>query len=40
VASITYANLLSATNRKAQADLFETKAMTYKAEFREMNSAK
>jgi tetratricopeptide (TPR) repeat protein len=40
VALNTYANLLSKTNRKAQADLFETRAMTYKAEFRELNDAR
>jgi hypothetical protein len=35
-----YAALLSKTNRKAQAELLETRAMTYKAEFREMNDTR
>jgi hypothetical protein len=33
-----YATLLVKTDRKAQAELVETRAMTYQAEFREMNS--
>jgi tetratricopeptide (TPR) repeat protein len=36
----TYAALLSKTNRKAQAELFETRAMTYKAEFRELSGTR
>jgi tetratricopeptide (TPR) repeat protein len=36
----TYVTVLLHTNRRAQAELFQTKAMTYKAEFTEINNAR
>jgi len=36
----TYASLLSKTNRKAEAELLEARAMTYSAKFHERNNAK
>jgi tetratricopeptide (TPR) repeat protein len=36
----TYADLLMKTNQKPRAELFETKAMTYTAMFRELNNSR